>query len=126
VSADTILDFLEPEDELTVVLRYFYMDTEAQFAALELRNADIPCYISNSNAHTLLPVGQGGIGLHVRQGDIPAAMAALQAVGMWDEGDSLRDVTRARRKISPWHTAVWVLLFLAFLIKYLFFSGRYY
>jgi hypothetical protein len=102
------------------------MDTEAQFAALELRNVDIPCYISNSNAHTLLPVGQGGIGLHVRQGDLPAAMAALQAVGMWDEGDALRDDKGARRKVSPWHIAVWVLLFLAFLIKYLFFSGQYY
>lgn len=102
------------------------MDTEAQFAALELRNVDIPCYISNSNAHTLLPVGSGGISLYVRRGDLPAAVAALQAVGMWNEADALRDGEVAQSKTSLWRIAVLVLLFLAFVIKYLFFSGQYY
>ena len=126
MSADTILDFLEPEDEPTVVLRYFYMDTEAQFAALELRNADIPCYISNSNAHTLLAVGQGWIGLHVRQGDLPAAIAALQAVDMWDKSDSLLPEEGAPTRPNPWRIFVWVLFFLALVIKYIYFPGRFF
>ena len=37
MSTTTILDYWEPGDEPTMVLRYFYLDAEAQLAALHLR-----------------------------------------------------------------------------------------
>lgn len=127
MAVNTILDFFESEDEPTIVLRYFYMDTEAQFAALQLRTSDIPCFISNGNAHTLLPVGQGWIGLHIRQRDLPAAVAALQAVGMWDEADGIHQSADAPPSQRPyWVLAALLLLLAAFLVKFLLFSGQYY
>ena len=55
MSTTTILDYWEPGDEPTMVLRYFYMDSEAQLAALQLRQAGIPSFITSSNAQTMLP-----------------------------------------------------------------------
>ncbi|RME97763.1 MAG: hypothetical protein D6772_09990 [Bacteroidetes bacterium] len=83
----SILDFWDPEDDdaPTMVLRYFYQDAEAQLAALELRRAGIPSFIIHSNSQTILPVGQGWIGLHIRRPDFKRAVLVLRAADMWEE-----------------------------------------
>jgi hypothetical protein len=85
-----LLDFWDSDDENapTMVLRYFYLDAEAQLAALELRRAGIPSFITHSNSQTILPMGQGWIGLHIRRRDFETAVFVLQAAEMWAEQHS--------------------------------------
>lgn len=78
------LDQAEPE-ESTLLLRYFYSDIDAQFAAAQLRQADIPSFITSSNSQTILPMGQGWIGLHVHESQARAAIAVLKEAGLWEE-----------------------------------------
>lgn len=78
------LDHTEPE-ESTLLLRYFYSDIDAQFAAAQLRQADIPSFISSSNSQTILPMGQGWIGLHVHESQARDAIEVLKEAGLWEE-----------------------------------------
>lgn len=112
MSTTTILDYWEPGDEPTMVLRYFYFDAEAQLAALQLRQSGIPSFITSSNAQTMLPTGQGWIGLHIRERDFILAVEALKEAGMWEE---------AENNLTPDQSWRWVLWALA-IILVLFFA----
>ncbi len=112
MSTTTILDYWEPGDEPTMVLRYFYLDSEAQLAALQLRQVGIPSFITSSNAQTMLPTGQGWIGLHIRERDFEQAVIALKEVDMWHNEDET---------LSPDQNWRWVLWALA-IILVLFFA----
>jgi hypothetical protein len=78
------LDHAEPE-ESTLLLRYFYADIDAQLAAAQLRQADIPSFITSSNSQTILPMGQGWIGLHVHESQARAAIEVLKEADLWEE-----------------------------------------
>lgn len=112
MSTTTILDYWEPGDEPTMVLRYFYLDSEAQLAALQLRQVGIPSFITSSNAQTMLPTGQGWIGLHIRESDFEQAVVALKEADMWDNEEE---------PLSPDQNWRWVLWALA-IILVLFFA----
>ncbi|MEL6655459.1 MAG: hypothetical protein AAFY48_24970 [Bacteroidota bacterium] len=111
MSTTTILDYWEPGDEPTMVLRYFYLDSEAQLAALQLRQAGIPSFITSSNAQTMLPTGQGWIGLHIRERDFESAVVALKEAGMWEE---------ATDELGPDQSWRWVLWAFAIMLVLLF------
>ena len=100
MSSATILDFWEPTEDPTLVLRYFYFHAEAQLAALQLRQLGIPSFITSSNAQTMLPLGQGWIGLHIRKRDFTNAVAALQAADMWEEPN--RPSTKDAKMNTNW------------------------
>ncbi|MFK7932508.1 MAG: DUF2007 domain-containing protein [Saprospiraceae bacterium] len=80
---DTPLDYFD-EFEATgvkvVVARYFYTDSEAYIYAARLREAGINCFVSNSHAIAAVPLGNGGIGLHVRETDLSAALTLIKEV----------------------------------------------
>ena len=105
MSTTTILDYWEPGDDPTMVLRYFYFDAEAQLAALSLRQAGVPSFITSSNAQTMLPTGQGWIGLHIRERDFQQAVEILKAAEMWEEAD----VKEAQKNT---HWVLWTLAIL--------------
>lgn len=105
MSTTTILDYWEPGDDPTMVLRYFYFDAEAQLAALSLRQAGVPSFITSSNAQTMLPTGQGWIGLHIRERDFQQAVEILKAAEMWEEVD----VNEAQKNK---HWVLWTLAIL--------------
>lgn len=57
-----------------VPLKYFFFESEAHLYAARLKEAGIPCFISNANIMTALPLGGGGgIGLHIRHADLAEA-----------------------------------------------------
>lgn len=112
MSTTTILDYWEPGDEPTMVLRYFYLDSEAQLAALQLRQEGIPSFITSSNAQTMLPTGQGWIGLHIRERDFERAVTALREAGMWEEESSELDPDQNWRWVL-WAFAIILVLFFA-------------
>lgn len=82
---DEILDYFESEfDENTriVAIKYFYFETEARLYAARLREASIASFISNTNVSTALALGEGGIGLHIKEADVQEAsriIAQLEA-----------------------------------------------
>lgn len=118
MSATTILDFWEPGEEPTMVLRYFYFDADAQLAALSLRQAGIPSFITSSNAQTMLPTGQGWIGLHIRERNFGEAVEILKAAEMWEEQD-------ANDAPQNGHWVLWSLVILLglFLVGFLLRNG---
>ncbi|WP_020536819.1 hypothetical protein [Lewinella cohaerens] len=111
MSTTTILDYWEPGDEPTMVLRYFYFDAEAQLAALSLRQAGIPSFITSSNAQTMLPTGQGWIGLHIRERDFEHAVSVLKEAEMWEDS-GITDEDQNWRWVL-WALAILLVLFFA-------------
>ena len=73
-------DEFETAGVKVVVARYFYFDSEAYLYAARLRESGIKCFVSNSNTIAAVPLGNGGIGLHVRQNDLPEALRLLKEV----------------------------------------------
>lgn len=73
--------FGEFEEGIEVIaIRYFSFASEASLYAAHLRDADIRCFVSNTNSVTMLPVEQPGIGLHIRSEDWEAANEILQNI----------------------------------------------
>lgn len=73
---DDILDYFESEfDENTriIAIKYFYFEAEARLYAARLREVNIPSFISNTNVSTALALGEGGIGLHIKEADVQEA-----------------------------------------------------
>ena len=63
--------FDHPEEEefyagKIVAVKYFYAESEARLYTARLREVGIRSFISNANTANTLPLGEGGVGLHVR------------------------------------------------------------
>lgn len=61
-----------------VALRHYAFEQEARLYEVGLKNAGIPCFISNANTNTAFPLGGGDIRLHVRGRDQARADALLR------------------------------------------------
>lgn len=74
------LDYFDEFDDnvKVIVIRYFSFPSEAGLHAARLRSAGIPCFISNTNSVTMLPVEQPALGLHIREQDREVALTVLQ------------------------------------------------
>ena len=96
---DRILDFFEEEfdqDTRIIAVKYFYFETEARLYAARLKEAQIPSFISNTNVSTALALGEGGIGLHIREEDAAEATRIIAQLDLQKkldnpEDDSFRD-----------------------------------
>jgi len=80
---DTPLDYFgefETTGIKVVVARYFCTDSEAYLYAARLREAGIDCFVSNSHTIAAVPLGNGGIGLHVRATDLAAALQLIKEI----------------------------------------------
>ena len=66
------------ENVKVVILRRFIYSARANIYSARLKEHGIPCFISNINTSTLIPFGEGGILLHVRENDLEAAHALLE------------------------------------------------
>ncbi len=81
---DEILDYPEEFDgpfshsTEVVAVKWFFLEAEARVYAARLRQADIPSFVSNANATTMIPFGGGGIGLHVKATDEQDARAIIR------------------------------------------------
>lgn len=119
------------EDGRIVVVKKFFFESQAHLYAARLKEAGIPNFISNANMMTALPLIEGGgIGLHVREADLPDAARIIarldyQAQNPDPAGESFHDAghdeiafqkalaegnqTHARR-IAFWLVAAIILL----------------
>lgn len=88
------MDILDYFDELTrqnartVAVKRYYFEYEAQIDAAALRDAGIPCFVSNALSSTNIPTSFPGIGLMVLEEDQVRAEALLLQNGRMDEGEA--------------------------------------
>ena len=76
-----ILDYFGEEEYYTgkiIAIRYFYFETRALLYCARLRNEQIQCFISNANTITAFPLGDGGIGLHIREIDFEKSLRIIK------------------------------------------------
>jgi hypothetical protein len=86
---EDILDFFEDfeEDVKVVVAKYFYFHSQASLYSARLKEIGIKSFISNSNVSTAIPLGQGGIGLHVREEDLAEAIKVIKQLDQQSQED---------------------------------------
>ena len=77
---EDFLDFFEDfeKDAKIVVAKYFYFHSQASLYAARLHEVGIKSFISNSNVSTVMPLGQGGIGLHIKEEDLAEATKVIR------------------------------------------------
>ncbi len=76
-----ILDHFRDEEYYTgkiIAIKYFYLESQAALYAARLKEHHIKCFISNTNAITAFPLGDGGIGLHIREIDKEEALLLIK------------------------------------------------
>ena len=121
------MDILDYFDELarhnarTAVVQNFYFDFEAQVAAARLRDAGIPCYVSNAISATQLPSASPSIGLHVLEKDLARAKAILtDGEGLYSDAANSPGQTEDAKSQNPglwWLGILALAILLAFLLS---------
>ena len=61
-----------------IAIKHFYVESQARLYAARLREAGIRCFVSNVNTITAFPLGDGGIGLHIREKDSEEAIQIIR------------------------------------------------
>ena len=103
---DDILDYFGDFDDLfdkdtkVVAVKFFYFESEARVYAARLKQAGIKNFISSSHVSSMLPMGEGGIGLHVKEED---QQQALEIIHQLDNNNNLEFVPHQEngKKASP-------------------------
>ncbi len=75
-----LLDYFDPEGEVNekiITVKYFYFEAPARLYAARLRQQGIQSFITNVNTITAFPLGDGGIGLHIRERDYESALPLI-------------------------------------------------
>lgn len=95
--------FENPEDHFSkdtrvVAVKFFYFETKARIYAARLKEAGIISFISNANSSTVIPFGEGGIGLHVNKKDLEEALEIIEQLDINNETEpsdiSFRDADK--------------------------------
>ncbi len=130
---DEILDYFG-DDEFykgrIIAIKYFYFESQARLYAARLKEAGIRSFVSNANTITAFPLGEGGIGLHIREDDTEDAVPIIREMDKNNRNEpqniSFHDADREdieyekqlaekRNKIHPVFTIiVFILLLLIF------------
>lgn len=70
-----------------ITLKFFYIHSQAELYAVRLRSEGIKCFVSNAHTSTLIPLGQGGIGLHVNKQDAERATEIVNSLDLLNRTD---------------------------------------
>ncbi len=118
-----------------IAIKYFYFESQARLYAARLREAGIRCFVSNANTITAFPLGDGGIGLHIREKDSEEAIHIIRQMdknNLQDSNDfSFRDADeddiqyfinvneKNKYKLDPEYITIVVILLLVILSSFL-------
>ncbi len=117
-----------------IAIKYFYFESQARLYAARLREAGLRCFVSNVNTITAFPLGDGGIGLHIREKDIDEAVKIISQLdnnNLHDRSEfSFRDadeddiqyfinVSKKDNKIDHVYFTIVVILLLVILSSFL-------
>ena len=130
---DEILDYFG-DDEFykgrIIAIKYFYFESQARLYAARLKGAGIRSFVSNANTITAFPLGEGGIGLHIREDDTKDAVHIIREMDQnnrigpqnvsyhdadKDDIEYEKQLAQRKNKIHPAFTViVFILLLLLF------------
>lgn len=88
---DEILDYFDEGDSYDVkiiAIKYFYFESKARLYAARLEKEGIPSFVSNTNSITAFPLGDAGIGLHIREADLEIAQDVIRSMDQLAKMDS--------------------------------------
>ena len=117
-----------------IAIKYFYFESQARLYAARLREVGIKCFVSNANTITAFPLGDGGIGLHIREKDFEEASQIIRKMdknNLHDQNDfSFRDadeddiqffidVSKKNNKIDRAYITIVIILLLVILSSFL-------
>ena len=91
---DEILDYFDDNDTPApkiIAIKYFYFESKARLYAARLEEEGIPSFVSNTNSITAFPLGDAGIGLHIREADREAALTIIRHMDQLDRVGSAGD-----------------------------------
>lgn len=114
MSTTEILDYFEDATEV-VVVRYFAFDSQAQLYAARLREAEIPCFLSNNLTGSMLPLGgSANIALHVKTQDL---VRVHQLLTEMDDNAKIENEHRIDTDLSsPFNTFGLIILLLIMIV----------
>lgn len=97
--------FSKSEDkDQTMVIRRFMIESEAQLISVFLRKAGIPNFLSNTYMNQMIPIGQGGIGLHIYKRDrstVEKLLSEMLELPEITEEDLHLDIENGRITLDP-------------------------
>lgn len=122
-----------------VTVKFFYFESQARLYAARLREAGIACFLSNINSSTIIALGEGGIGLNVKEADAVEALGIIRELDKFakqeqveqsfhdaDKEDILyeKEIQKAKEnKWSPLTVAALLIVFLLLLHSFLLANG---
>jgi len=84
----------EPQDDFKdqfekntkiVSVKVFYFESKARLYAARLKEVGIKSFISNANTTTIIPLGEGGIRLHVKEEDATQALTIIRKLDIYSQ-----------------------------------------
>lgn len=130
-----ILDHFREEDYYKgriIAIKYFYFESQALFYAARLREQGIKTFISNANTITAFPLGDGGIGLHIREIDQEQALNIISVLDSNDQNGAqnhsfhdadLEDIAYEKALSEGKHIKEPVLLLFLFILSLIIFRA---
>lgn len=85
-----ILDYFGKEEYYNgkiIAVKYFYFESQAILYAARLKEHGIRAFVSNTNAITAFPLGDGGIGLHIREIDRDQSIPIIRQLDQNNRND---------------------------------------
>ena len=121
-----------------VTVKVFYFESKARLYEARLKEVGIPCFVSNANTVNVMPLGEGGIRLHVRATDLEAATAVVEELDTlnvtdgsvfthhdadhediaWEKMVNSKDGKNTTSDTSPMLIAIIVVLIVCLLVFY--------
>lgn len=68
-----------------VSVKVFYFESKARLYAARLKEVGIQSFISNANTTTVIPLGEGGIRLHVKEEDMDQALVIIRKLDAYSQ-----------------------------------------
>lgn len=118
----------------TVIFRRFTIESEAQLISAYLNRHNIPNFLSNTFMNQMLPMGHGGISLHIRSSDVSKAEDVMDDLDDTTIHDLELDIEKGEvtvkksgssghNKLSIWYLAI-IMIIVLLLIFHAIFSSE--
>jgi len=130
---DEILDYFQEERKKgrkIIQIKTFYFSTEAGVFAARFKDEGIPCFVSHANTVSVMPMGDGGVGLHIFEDHKSRALQLIKEMEQNLQNDPDEDFREAdlddieferrlnenRQTVAPWTYKLAIGLVVALMI----------
>ena len=72
-----------------MIVKKVASESQALIYKAHLEEADIPCFLSNNNSHTVLPMFSSGVCMHVHESNTEEALRIMAAVDKMSQEETV-------------------------------------